>query len=459
MVPYYHAFLERFPDPDALAAAPAADVLAAWSGLGYNRRALALQRAAAVVAEHGWPEDLTELPGVGAYTAAAVASFAWDAQAVAVDTNVRRVICRHDGAEHGPRALAGRAAELMPAGPGGAVQPGDDGAGRDGLPPAPARVRRLPGAAAAARPRAARRSRRRARPLGASASRTATAGRADGSSPRWWRASRRRCSPRRAAPAPRPVCCATGSPCAAPMARCGCRRIAPMREVVLTVRPDDVEEVLDRILPLLPQGVHETPAPGGTVALAAFGTRPAAGRARGGGRRGPARRPGGRGAGRSGRKTVEADRGAAAGRGGHGAAERHPGARGRRARRRHRLAGRRVRRGHAPDDRHVPGAADGARAGRSVRRPRLRHWRARHHCRAARLAAGVGRRPRGARCRGDRGQRAPQPGRARGRPRRPARARAAARADDRRQHPARRPRAHRGGAARRGAGGDPLRRL
>ena len=116
VVPYYLAFLERFPDAGALAEAPAADVLAAWSGLGYNRRALALQRAAAVVAEHGWPEDLTELPGVGAYTAAAVASFAWDAQAAAVDTNVRRVICRHDGAEHGSRALASRAAELMPEG-------------------------------------------------------------------------------------------------------------------------------------------------------------------------------------------------------------------------------------------------------------------------------------------------------------------------------------------------------
>ena len=115
VVPYYHAFLERFPDPAALAVAPAGDVLAAWSGLGYNRRALALQRAAAV-AQRGWPEDLTELPGVGAYTAAAVASFAWDAQVAAVDTNVRRVIGRHDGAEHGPRALSARAGELMPPG-------------------------------------------------------------------------------------------------------------------------------------------------------------------------------------------------------------------------------------------------------------------------------------------------------------------------------------------------------
>ena len=118
VVPYYQAFLERFPDPAALAAAPAADVLAAWSGLGYNRRALALalQRAAAAVEAHGWPEDLAQLPGVGPYTAAAVASFAWHHQAAAVDTNVRRVISRHDGDAHAPRALAGRAAALMPAG-------------------------------------------------------------------------------------------------------------------------------------------------------------------------------------------------------------------------------------------------------------------------------------------------------------------------------------------------------
>ena len=91
-------------------------MLAAWSGLGYNRRAQALQRAARAVAERGWPDDLTELPGVGDYTAAAVGSFAWDRQAAAVDTNVRRVISRHDGDTHAPRALAGRAAALMPAG-------------------------------------------------------------------------------------------------------------------------------------------------------------------------------------------------------------------------------------------------------------------------------------------------------------------------------------------------------
>jgi len=116
VVPYYHEFLERFPDPRSLAEAPAAAVLAAWSGLGYNRRALQLQRAARHVAAHGWPDDLTELPGVGPYTAAAVSSFAFGAQRAAVDTNVRRVIERHDGERRGPAALARRAAELMPDG-------------------------------------------------------------------------------------------------------------------------------------------------------------------------------------------------------------------------------------------------------------------------------------------------------------------------------------------------------
>jgi A/G-specific adenine glycosylase len=116
VVPYYDAFLARFPDPATLAAAPARDVLAAWSGLGYNRRALALRAAARVVADSGWPADLTDLPGVGPYTAAAVASFAWDREVAAVDTNARRVIERHDGFARRPPALAARAAELLPAG-------------------------------------------------------------------------------------------------------------------------------------------------------------------------------------------------------------------------------------------------------------------------------------------------------------------------------------------------------
>jgi A/G-specific adenine glycosylase len=66
-------------------------VLREWQGLGYNRRALNLHRAACVVAEHGWPADLTQLPGVGAYTAAAIRNFAFGEDVLPVDTNVRRV--------------------------------------------------------------------------------------------------------------------------------------------------------------------------------------------------------------------------------------------------------------------------------------------------------------------------------------------------------------------------------
>jgi len=118
VVPHYERFLARFPAPRALANAPAAEAIAAWSGLGYNRRVLALRATAQVVAEHGWPppERLEELPGVGPYTAAARGSFAWDAPMAAVDTNVRRVIERRDGRRRSPRALARRAAELVPEG-------------------------------------------------------------------------------------------------------------------------------------------------------------------------------------------------------------------------------------------------------------------------------------------------------------------------------------------------------
>jgi A/G-specific adenine glycosylase len=97
VVPRFEAWLERWPDAAALAAAPAADVLRAWVGLGYNRRALRLQAACAVVAREGWPRDaagLRALPGVGPYTAAAVASFAFDEQVAAVDVNVTRVAGR-----------------------------------------------------------------------------------------------------------------------------------------------------------------------------------------------------------------------------------------------------------------------------------------------------------------------------------------------------------------------------
>ena len=91
VVPRYRAWLDRWPTVEALAAASPGDVIRAWQGLGYNRRGLNLHRAARVVAERGWPDDLCELPGVGPYTAAAVANFAFGRDILPVDTNVRRV--------------------------------------------------------------------------------------------------------------------------------------------------------------------------------------------------------------------------------------------------------------------------------------------------------------------------------------------------------------------------------
>ena len=90
VIPRYLRWLERWPAAPALAAAPARDAIVEWQGLGYNRRAVSLHRAARVVAERGWPDDLTELPGVGPYTAAAIGNFAFGLDVLPVDTNVRR---------------------------------------------------------------------------------------------------------------------------------------------------------------------------------------------------------------------------------------------------------------------------------------------------------------------------------------------------------------------------------
>jgi A/G-specific adenine glycosylase len=103
VVPRFEAWMERWPAVEALAAAGRDEVIRAWQGLGYNRRAVSLHQAARMVAERGWPDDLTELPGVGAYTAAAIRRFAWDEPVLPVDTNVERVIER-TGAEFGPEA-------------------------------------------------------------------------------------------------------------------------------------------------------------------------------------------------------------------------------------------------------------------------------------------------------------------------------------------------------------------
>jgi A/G-specific adenine glycosylase len=91
VVPRYERWLARWPTVDALAAARAGDVIVEWQGLGYNRRAISLHRAAKHVAEHGWPADLTVLPGVGPYTAAAVRNFALGEDVLPRDVNVERV--------------------------------------------------------------------------------------------------------------------------------------------------------------------------------------------------------------------------------------------------------------------------------------------------------------------------------------------------------------------------------
>lgn len=91
VVPRWRRWLERWPTIEALADASPADVIREWQGLGYNRRAINLHRAAVQIAAHGWPNDLTELPGVGRYTADAVARFAYGHDVLPVDVNVRRV--------------------------------------------------------------------------------------------------------------------------------------------------------------------------------------------------------------------------------------------------------------------------------------------------------------------------------------------------------------------------------
>ena len=91
VVARYLAWLERWPTVESLAEAPAAEAIREWQGLGYNRRAVNLHRAACEITARGWPDDLTELPGVGRYTADAVYCFAYGHDVLPVDTNVARV--------------------------------------------------------------------------------------------------------------------------------------------------------------------------------------------------------------------------------------------------------------------------------------------------------------------------------------------------------------------------------
>jgi len=99
-------FIGRFPNPSAMAAAGPGAVITAWGTLGYPRRARRLWEAAVAIAEHGWPDDLTRLPGVGRYTARAIAAQSDGADLSAVEVNGRRVAERVAG-----RALSDREAE------------------------------------------------------------------------------------------------------------------------------------------------------------------------------------------------------------------------------------------------------------------------------------------------------------------------------------------------------------
>ena len=115
-------FVERFPSPAALAAEPLAEVIRWWRGLGYNRRAVNLHRAATAIVEHHGgrvPDDLSgllALPGIGAYTARAVLAFAFEHDHGIVDTNTARVLARWAGERLGPRAVQHAADAEVPAG-------------------------------------------------------------------------------------------------------------------------------------------------------------------------------------------------------------------------------------------------------------------------------------------------------------------------------------------------------
>lgn len=110
--PYYAAFLERFPDLESLAAAPIDAVIAAWSGLGYYRRARHLHAAARIlVARDAWPrsaEELRQLPGIGEYTAAAIASIVYGQAVPVMDGNVERVTARRLALAEDPKRAAPR---------------------------------------------------------------------------------------------------------------------------------------------------------------------------------------------------------------------------------------------------------------------------------------------------------------------------------------------------------------
>ena len=127
VIPYYHRWFEAFPTVHDLAAAPTAEVIRLWAGLGYNRRAVNMQRTAQAVDEMGGTvpttvEELLTLPGIGPYTAGAIACFAFEQDVSFIDTNMRRVLHRLFIGVDVPKPtipekdIVGLAAEALPPG-------------------------------------------------------------------------------------------------------------------------------------------------------------------------------------------------------------------------------------------------------------------------------------------------------------------------------------------------------
>ena len=156
VIPYYQRFLERFPSVAALAAASEEEVLASWSGLGYYSRARNLHKAARLM-DGVFPSSyqaIRDLPGVGDYTAAAIASIAFGLPYAVLDGNVMRVVARltNDAADIGASRTRARfrgiAQQWLDPPARGRVQPGHDGTGRDGVSAARPALRDLPAGSA-----------------------------------------------------------------------------------------------------------------------------------------------------------------------------------------------------------------------------------------------------------------------------------------------------------------------
>ena len=119
VMPSYERFIAAFPTVESFAAATPGGAIRAWTGMGYNQRAVRLHRAARTIAASGWPRDaaaLARIDGIGPFTAAIVASFAFGEPAACVDTNVRRVLGRLAGDEDMPASALQRLADdVIPA--------------------------------------------------------------------------------------------------------------------------------------------------------------------------------------------------------------------------------------------------------------------------------------------------------------------------------------------------------